>query len=312
MNRKFVPYLLSLLLFGLSLWAIAQELQKYTPGEIWASLSAIPSQYLLLAVGLTCLNYLVLTGYDTLAVRYVRHPLSYLKTATAAVINYGISNSVGLALLSGSAIRYRLYSAWGLSIAKITQIIAFANLSFWLGLFAMGGIVFLVQPFPIPQILHLPFTSVDSLGIIFLCVILAYLSAAVFSSKAIRIGRFTIPHLPFGLAIAQITVASFDWMLAAAVFYVLLPASASISWSKFFGVYLLAQIAGVISNVPGGLGVFETVMLLLLSSSISSATILGALLVYRGIYYFLPLMVAALLLGTYELRRGLARSRSQN
>lgn len=99
-------------------------------------------------------------------------------------------------------------------------------------------------------------------------------------------------------------------MLAAAAFYVLLPASASVSRSSFFGAYLLAQIAGVVSNVPGGLGVFETVMLLLLSSFISSATILGALLVYRGIYYFLPLIVAALLLGTYELRRGLARSKN--
>ncbi|MGL5803894.1 MAG: lysylphosphatidylglycerol synthase domain-containing protein [Xenococcaceae cyanobacterium] len=310
MNKNLIPILISVILFGLSLWAIAQELHKYTPGEIWASLSAIPANYLLLAVGLTCLNYLVLTGYDTLAVRYVRHPIGYFKTATAAVINYGISNSVGLALLSGSAIRYRLYSSWGLSIAKITQIIAFANLSFWLGLFAMGGIVFLVRPFPIPEILHLPFTSVDSLGIIFLCVILAYLSASVFSSKAIRIGAFTIPHLPFSLAIAQITVASLDWMLAAAVFYVLLPSDPSISWSRFFGVYLLAQIAGVVSNVPGGLGVFETVMLLLLSSFISSANILGALLVYRGIYYLLPLIAAALLLGTYELRRGLARSKN--
>jgi uncharacterized membrane protein YbhN (UPF0104 family) len=298
--------LLSFLLFALSLWAINQELRQHSISEIWGSLRAIPESSLLLAVGLTSLNYLVMTGYDTVAVRFVRHPLPYLNTAIAAIITYGVSNSVGLALLSGSAIRYRFYRAWGLSVVQIAQIVAFCNLSFWLGLFVVGGLLFLVVPVPIPKQLQLPFTSVHSIGVIFLLVVFAYLLVTVRGRKPFQLGKWTLPHLPPHLCLAQLVVGSLDWTLAASVLYVLLAASAPLPYGSFFSIYLLAQFAGVISNVPGGLGVFETVMLLLLSSSISSASLFGALLVYRGIYYFLPLIVAMLLLGFYEIRRKVA------
>jgi hypothetical protein len=307
MNRQRLSHigsaLLSLLLFALSIWAITQELQKYHIREVWKSLTAISVSHLLLAVGLTGLNYIVLTGYDTLAVRYIRHPLPYPKTALVAVISYAISNSVGLALLSGSAIRYRFYRPWNLSIAEIAQIIAFCNWSFWLGLFAVGGVLFLIEPVEVPALLHLPVTSVHPIGVIFSLVVVSYLFISILSKKPLRVGRLTIPHLPINLCLAQIAITSLDWALAAAVLYVLLPASVPISYPGFFGIYLLAQIAGIISNVPGGLGVFETVMLLLLSPPISSAELFGALLAYRGIYYFLPLSLAALLLGLCEIRR---------
>jgi uncharacterized membrane protein YbhN (UPF0104 family) len=288
---------------ALSLWAIAQELRQYHIREIWSSLTAIPISHVLGAVGLTGLNYIALTGYDTLATYYIRHPLPYRKTALAALISYAISNSVGLALLSGSAIRYRLYRAWGLSVIEIAQIVAFCNLSFWLGLFAVGGVLFLVEPVGVPTLLHLPFTTVHPLGALFLAIVLGYLLATVVRRKPLRFGQWALPHLPLGLCLAQIAVTSLDWALAAAVLYLLLPPAASLSYPVFFAIYLLAQIAGILSNVPGGLGVFETVMLLLLSPSLTSAALFGSLLAYRGVYYFLPLVTAALLLGGYELRQ---------
>ena len=300
---RIVPIVLSLLLFGLSLWAIASELRKYSWQDVVSSITAIPNQYILLAVLLTLLNYLLLTGYDTLAVRYLRQTLSYRKTALVAIISYAISNSVGFALLSGSAIRYRFYSTWGLSAAKIAQIITFCNLSFWLGLFAVGGTVFAFTPLAIPQQLHLPFLSVRPLGFIFLAVIIAYLLWSGLSSKPLKIRNWVFPHLPFKLFLAQIVLTSCDWMLAAMVLYVLLPIPKHFSFFSFFGIYLLAQFAGIISNVPGGLGVFETVLILLLSPPIPSSQLLGALLAYRGIYYFLPLVVSILILGGYELNQ---------
>ncbi|WP_013321551.1 lysylphosphatidylglycerol synthase domain-containing protein [Gloeothece verrucosa] len=293
----------SVLIFALSIWAINQELRKYHIHEVWNSLLAIPAPHILLAVGLTALNYVMLTGYDTLAIYYIRHPLPYRKTALAALISYAISNSVGLALLSGTAIRYRLYRAWGLSVIEIAQIVAFCNLSFWLGLFSVGGVVFLVKAVEIPQLLNLPFTSVHPLGVIFLMVVIGYLLATVLSRKSLKVGQLTIPHLPLKLSLAQITVTSLDWALAATVLYVILPPSTHLSYLGFFGIYLLAQIAGIISNVPGGLGVFETVMLLLLSPALPSEALFGALLVYRGIYYFLPLVIAVLVLGLYEFKQ---------
>ncbi|MGB8697990.1 MAG: UPF0104 family protein, partial [Thermosynechococcaceae cyanobacterium] len=178
------------------------------------------------------------------------------------------------------------------------------------GLFAAGGIVFLLAPISIPTLLHLPFNSAQPLGWIFLSIVIGYLLWNLLSRKALQIGPLIFPHLPVSLALAQVSVASADWMLAAAVLYALLPSAVPLSYPAFFSIYLLGQIAGVVSNIPGGLGVFETVILLLLSPSIPSAEVLGALIAYRGIYYLAPLCIAVLLLGLYELKQRQSRNPS--
>jgi uncharacterized membrane protein YbhN (UPF0104 family) len=284
-------------LFGLAIWTISQELKKHPPTEVIQSLNRIPQQYLILAIALVMINYIVLACYDLLAMRYIHRSLPPQKTILAGFISYAVSNSIGFALLSGSAIRYHFYSRWGLSKAEIAQIIAFCNLTFWIGLFAVGGFLFLIEPLAVPSLLHLPFESVHPIGAIFLAIVLIYFLWNLLSHRqSIRIGKWTIPHLSWQLSLTQIFVTSIDWGLAAGVLYLLLPKPTLLSYPAFFGIYLLAQISGIISHVPGGLGVVETVLLLSLSPSISSADLLGALLAYRVIYYFLPLIVAIALL----------------
>jgi uncharacterized membrane protein YbhN (UPF0104 family) len=190
---------------------------------IFNHIRALSPLTLILALGLTLLNYGFLTGYDTLAGWFVHHRLPYRKTALVATVSYAISNSVGLALLSGSAIRYRFYAAWGLSPGQIAQIIAFCNLSFWVGLLAIGGLVFAIEPLTIPGLLHLPFATVHPLGLLFLGVIGAYLGLSSCRRRPLKIGGWVVPHLPLRLSLAQILVTSCDWALAAAVLYVLLP-----------------------------------------------------------------------------------------
>lgn len=300
---RLLPSCLSLVLFGLSVWTIKQNLHHYQAQTFWDSLANIPTHHIVGAIALMSLNYLIMTGYDFLGVAYVRHSLPYTKTALVGIICSGISNSVGFALLSSCMIRYRFYSAWGLSVVTIAQISAFCNLSFCLGLFVVGALVFLKEPLAIPNLLDLPFISVRPLGAIFLLIILAYLVITVARQKPITLGKWTLPHLPFKLALAQLLVSALDWSLASAVLYAILSASMSLSYPAFFGIYMLAQVAGLASNVPGGLGVFETVMLLLLSPFIASEELFGSLLIYRGVYYLIPLAVSILLLGKYELGR---------
>ncbi len=301
---QIIPVIIGFVLFAFSLWTISQELHQYPPRQILEHLKAIPQQSLLIAVGLTLLNYMTLTGYDTLAVSLVRHSLTYRQTALVAAISYAISNNLGFTLLSGGAIRYRFYTRWGLSVVKIAQIIAFCSLSFWIGIFTVGGVLFLVNPLIVPDLLHLPFDSVHSLGVLFLACILGYLGwSAVNTKKRLRIGSWELPHIPLRLALAQILVTAADWTLVAGILYLLLPASISISYSSFLGIYLLAKLTVIISNVPGGLGVFETVILLLLPPPVTSIDLLGTLLAYRGIYYFLPLAIALLLLSLYESKQ---------
>lgn len=306
-RSRLFPSLVGMVLFGISIWAIRQELHQYSFHEELQSLASIPSHYLFLAVGLTALNYATLTGYDTLAVRYVHRPLAYHKTALVALVACAISNSVGLSLLSSSAIRYRFYSGWGLSAIEVAHVAVFCSLSFWLGLFAVGSVIFILSPLTVPTLLHLPFNSVHPIGIVFLAVLVIYLLWNSFSQVPFRIGALVFPHLPVELALVQIAIASLDWLLTAAILYALLPSAVLLSYPVFLEIYLLAQIAGIFSNVPGGLGVFETVILLLLSSTISPTIspviVFGALLAYRGIYFFLPLGLAALLIGLYELQQ---------
>ncbi|MEL4897939.1 MULTISPECIES: lysylphosphatidylglycerol synthase domain-containing protein [unclassified Crocosphaera] len=308
---RWLPPAMSLGLFALSLWTIQHNLQHYQAENFWDSLSNIPHSHIVLAIALMGLNYFIMTGYECLGITYVRRTLPYTKKALVGIICSGISNSVGFAVLSSCMIRYRFYSVWGFSVAKIAQISAFCNLSFCLGLFVVGSIIFIKEPLPIPQLIEFPFLSVRPLGIIFLVVILAYLFLTVIRQKPLMVGKWIIPHLPFRLAVAQLVISALDWCLAAAVFYTLLQGSVSLSYSEFFGIYMLAQVAGLASNIPGGLGIFETVMILLLAPLITSENLLGTLLIYRAIYYFIPLSVAAVLLGKYEWHNFFHKQQSQ-
>ncbi|NJN74360.1 MAG: UPF0104 family protein [Limnothrix sp. RL_2_0] len=297
-----LPFAVSLLLFGLSIWTITQELEKYKPQEIIHSLQGIPNQGLIMGLGLVVINYIFLTGYDFLAVRFVRQPLPYPKVALVSILSYAISNSIGFALLSGSAIRYRFYKKWGFSSGKIAQIITFCNISFWIGLLAVGGVTFSIEPLTVPKQLRLPFESIHPVGYTFLIIITGYLIWSVIGRRSLRIKQLSLPHLSLPLSLGQIAVTSCDWLLASAVLFVLLPTTASLSFWGFFGIYLLAQFTGIISNVPGGLGIFETVLILLLSPPIASDKLLGALLAYRAIYYFIPLFIGIILFAIHEFK----------
>ncbi len=301
----------SLSLFAAALFIINLKLKEYHLQDILSSLHEIPAFSLFLAILLTILNYIVLTGYDLLASRYIRHPLKYSRIAITSFISYSISNNMGVMMLGGAPIRYRLYSAWGLSAVEIARIIVFCSLSLWMGFFTLGGFIFLLEPFNIPLSLSSHFTSVREIGLIFLMIPGGYLLAGIFRKRPLKIGRWEFPLIPPGLSFFQLMVYSLDWALLGSVLYVLLPSNSGLSYPEFMGIFMLAQFLGMISNVPGGLGVFESVIIVLLSSSIQLSALLGALLAYRGIYYVLPLIVSSIMLGVFEIvqrRRAVAKT----
>jgi uncharacterized membrane protein YbhN (UPF0104 family) len=292
MKQKFLHSLgplFGLLLFGIALWVLHHELQEYHYHDLVRHVEELSAQRLLLALVLTITSYVVLTGYDTLSLRYIHRPLAYSKIALASFIGYAFSHNIGFSLLSGGSVRYRLYSAWGLSTVEITTVVAFNGLTFWFGILTLGGVIFLWEPLVIPSSLQLPFASVRPLGMIFLFLVGGYLLFSAFRKTPLQIREWVIPLPPAWLSLSQIALSSLDWALAGSVLYVLLPPTATLSYPVFLGIFILAQITGVVSQVPGGLGVFETVVLLLLSPQFPTLSILGALVAYRGIYYLLPL-----------------------
>ena len=305
MNKKLINYLgplFGLALFTIALFVLRHALREYHYHDIVRHLQELSLFHVSFALVLTILDYAVLTGYDSLAMRYIQRPLAYARIALTSFLSYAFSHNIGLSVISGASVRYRLYSSWGFSAVEITNIVAFTSMAFLLGLLTLGGLIFLVTPLAIPLDLRLPFSSTQPLGMILLAVVLGYLAFSGTSKKRvfkIRGWEFPVPSLR--LSLAQIAVSSLDWALAGSVLYALLPSTATLSFPHFLSIYLLAQIAGMVSQIPGGLGVFETVVILLLSPILPAPSVLVSLLAFRGIYYLLPLGVAMVLLGTYEL-----------
>ncbi len=293
--------LFSILLFALAIFVLDKELKAYHYSDIVLHIGGISGYHLLLALVFTILSYMAVTGYDALSLKYIQHPLAYSKTAFASFIGYAFNNNMGFAMIAGSSARYRLYSAWGLSTAEIMKIIAFCSLTLWIGFISLGSAIFLFEPLAIPKTLHLPFTSVRPIGMLFFIIMLAYIFWNISIKKPLKIWKWEITHPSIKIFPIQIAIASLDWALAGSVLYVLLPYSDKLSFPLFLSVFLLAQLAGIISQIPGGIGVFESVVLMSLSPILPAFAIMGSLLVFRAMFYILPLIVAALLLGIHEI-----------
>ena len=300
--RSIAP-LFSILLFAAALWVLDRELAEYHYQDIINHVGEISGYNIALALALTAVSYLVMTGLDALSLRYVRHQIDYGRIVLVSFISYAFNNNMGFAGIAGSSVRYRLYSAWGLSAVEVAKVIAFCILTSWLGFFSLGGVVFLFEPMSVPGALHLPIASVRPLGMVFLLLVMGYLLGTVSRQKPLKIGKWEFAFPPARLFPAQIAIASLDWALAGSVLYVLLPSTETLSFPVFIAIFLFAQSAGLVSHVPGGIGVFESVVIVLLSSSLPASMVIGPLIVYRVMYYLLPLVVAALLLGVHEVVR---------
>jgi phosphatidylglycerol lysyltransferase len=292
-------YLISLALFCIAIVILHHELRHYHIRDIIAELRKVKLAFLGLAVLLTILDYLVLTAYDALALRYIRHRLEYTRIALASFIGHVFNHN--MTIVGGSTARYRIYSALGVPASEVAQLVIFCGLTFWLGFFTLTGTVFLVERQEIPEVLHIPFTSAWPVGIIFLAVVLAYLVSVAFRRQPLNVRgwELAIPSIP--ISVGQIVIASLDWLLACGVLYALLPAAVKLTFFKFLCFFLLAQAVGLLSYVPGGIGVFETVILLLLSDHLEKSAIVGSLVLYRLVYYLFPFALATGLLAVYEL-----------
>ncbi len=307
--HRFGP-VVGLVLFAAALWVLRGELRHYSYRQVLDQFRSLPAGLIGLALLLTAASYAILTGYDTLGLWYARNKLAYRRTALASFVGYAFSNTVGYSLISGGSVRLRLYSGWGLSAVAITKVIAFCSVTFWLGFLTLAGVVFNVEPVIVPAALHLPFASARALGVLFLVIVAGIVVASFVRKEPIRVRGLELPTPTPRLVAALLVISVLDWTTVGAVLFVLLPPGSGLSFAGFLGIFLLGQLVGIASQVPGGLGVFETVMLVLLAPHLPAAAVLGSLLAFRIVYYVVPLAAAALLLAAHELalrREGLQR-----
>jgi len=295
--RRYVPTLIGLAVFVVAVGFLNKQLGAYAFADVMSSLSAIKPWQILVALLFTAINYLVLTGYDWLGMRYIKAALAWHQIALTSFMAFAIGHNVGFAALSGGAIRYRAYASAGLSLPEIAKVIGFCTLGFLLGCSFLLGLLLLTEPGLASRHLPLSNTVVQSLGIVSLCVVLAYLLWSRQPSARARLPGLTLEPPSTRIASAQILLACADLMIASFILWVLLPESATPAYPVFVGFYLIGIVITLISNVPGGLGVFESSLLLLLAPADTPA-VLASLLAFRVIFYLCPFTLAMLSLGT--------------
>jgi uncharacterized membrane protein YbhN (UPF0104 family) len=312
MNRDRISRLiyptLGFLFFVFSLCILYQQLDRYNLEDLLSSLSLINKQQIFYAVCLTIIEYLVISSYDLIAFYQLKRYLPIKNILFTTFITYAVSNTTGFTLLIGGGIRYRFYSFWGIATKDIAKITAIGNLTFWLGILSLGGISFIINPLQLPGSLNFDLVIMRCLGVVFLILLGIYLYFCA-SRKRLKIKRTTLIFPKFLTSISQITIFSLDWAIAAAVLYCLIPNYPGQTYFDFFNIYLLAMTTSIMSNVPGGIGVFETAIIFLLPRSLSASDILGSLLAYRGIRFLLPLAIAIIFVCCFEIKRRLTKSR---
>lgn len=297
--RRAFPVLVGVALISLSVFTLRREFHAVSLRDLTADVRRTPPGQLALAVSFVALNYLCLAGYELLAIRAIGRRLPAWKVAITASLAYAVSNNVGFSVVSGTSVRYRFYSRWGLSADELPRIVLFNWSTFWLGFLVLAGLS--VANTPLPDWVPIHGGARVVAGWCLVAASPAYVVAAAWNLPPLRLGpvAFTLPSA--SIAFVQLMISLAEWSCAAAVLYSLLP-DVHLPFVTFVGAFVLAILLGMVSHVPGGVGVFESLLVLLLKPYLTVASLLPALVVFRAAYYLLPFFVALAVLIADALR----------
>jgi uncharacterized membrane protein YbhN (UPF0104 family) len=292
--------LIGLLVFVLAVIVLYHKVRAIHLIDVAVAVGQLSRGQVAAAFLFTLLSYCINASYDLIALGALKSTLKAHALAASSFICHTVSHNVGFGALSGGSLRYRLYKRLGLRGSDVVYMVTFGMFSFWLGLLLLAGLVFVVSPPEIPPDLGLPPLPFFWIGLLCLATVGAYM-AGVIGGHSVRVWKWTISFPPLRYALTQLIVGASDWVVASAVFYALLPHVPGMTFMRVVHTFFIAQICGLISQSPAGLGVFETVIFKLLPGNLPASTILSALLMYRIIYNVIPLSLAILLLGIGEV-----------
>ncbi|MCA3460613.1 MAG: bifunctional lysylphosphatidylglycerol flippase/synthetase MprF [Rhodobacter sp.] len=297
--RAVFPYALAMALFALGLYAVLNLLAEVKLADVIAQVRSTPVLTLVLAQLSALAGYLFLVGYDWSGLRYIGKPLPLPVTLTGGLMAYAFGNTIGLSVVSGGAVRYRIYSGQGLDAFDVAAVSTFVSVSYGIAATVVGLGALALYPDLLGSLAPFPASQMRWLAIGLILAMTLPLVVAGAYNISLRLGRFTLraPSLPVLLGQALFSLG--DITCAAMTLYLLLPAG-DIGFSAFVGIFATATMAGVISHVPGGVGVFETVVLAALPDTVPIETAAAALLMFRIIYFIVPFLMALVVLALYE------------
>jgi Predicted integral membrane protein len=274
-------------------------------GDLARQLASYGWRHGVLALAATTASFLLLGLIEALALRCAasRVRISRRSAMATAFVANAFSQSIGLALLTGAAVRLRAYSRHRLDASAVARTSAFVTLTSTLGLVACTAVALLASG----DSLRLAAVALPArpVGLVLLLVIAAYVTWSVVASRDfVGRGRWRLRRPTGRVAAAQLLLSSADWMLTGTVLFAVLPSAAGLGFGELLRVYLIAQTVGMLSHVPGGAGVFEAVILTLAARGqpAQQAAVVAALVSFRIVYYLLPLLCALIVAAATELR----------
>jgi uncharacterized membrane protein YbhN (UPF0104 family) len=295
--RKIWKPLIAVVAIGLAAFLLYRTLSRYSMDQLLEAVSAIPAGRLAAAGGFAAASYLCLSGFDYLALRYVGRPLPYYKAAWTSFTALSLGHNIGLAFLSSGAVRYRFYTRWGLSAEQVAKVIVFCGITVGLGLMMLGGAALLLRSNLAVEITGLSKPLVIALGSVCLALPALYLVLSASMRKPLRIRRWSLEMPPLRLALGQVVIGSVNFACVAACLHQALAAVTDVAYVGVASVYVIANTTALISHVPGGLGVIESVVMYLLPGQ----DLIGPLLVFRFVYFLIPLCIGILVFLMTEL-----------
>lgn len=283
-------------------WGARRALADLDPADVARALRGIPPRSFAVALALAVAHYVSLGGYDATSVRTIGLEVATRRAALASSAGHAFSHALGFGAVTGGGARVRLYRHWGVPARVVARIVLANATTYSVGVALWCALLFLAEPLAVPAEVDFLPRSLRPAGAVCAALVLAYVALVASSRGPRRVGRIELPLPQRRRLLEQLAVPLAAWPLNAAIAWALLPGQGELTFPGFFEVFLLAHVAGLVSHVPGGLGVVEGVLLVVLRESVPAADVVAALVGYRILYNVLPFVAALAVVGTVEWR----------
>lgn len=304
-----IGFVLSVSIIAVAAVVLYRKLHNINVGKVLNAVATISLHDVALAALFVAAGYFTLTFYDLFALRTIgRKDVPYRVAALAGFTSYSVGHNVGASVFTGGAVRYRVYSAWGLDAIDVAKICFIAGTTFWLGNITVLGLGITIHPEAASAIDQLPPWFNRALGITMLVVLVGYVVWVWSAPRVIGRGNWQVT-LPGGpLTLLQIVIGIVDLGCCSLAMYMLMPNEPQLDFISIAVIFVTATLLGFVSHSPGGLGVFDAAMLVALSEY-DKEELLAGLLIFRLLYYITPFTLALITLGIRELGLSLSRRR---
>lgn len=295
--RRVIAVVLAVAGIVLAAYLLHRIFREYSWQEFKSALSTAPKPRLAAAFAFAAASYFCLTLFDWLASRYAGFPMPWPRAAHASFTALSLGHNIGFAALSSGAVRYRFYTRWGMSREGVAKVILFCGATVALGLLTLIGCTFILRSGEASAITGLSEGAAMAGGVAALALCSVWVLCSAFIRQPVKVRKWSFSFPPLRLAVGQIIVGAINFALVAACLQQSVRAFAEVSYPSVATAYVLANAASLISHVPGGLGIIESVIVYL----VPGGNLIAALIVFRVTYFFIPFAMGILSFAITEL-----------